>query len=451
MAPTTRSSEHSCGKCKLPVKVYVKCSVCDQYYHPLCLLKIPGTNIRENGDICCCNRESRSACCCQEKDLKIKELKRRLRNVNSQTFERTFPGADESSVEVNPDQSQDYPEFLDHDTSAADISQDIALIREQMKAMESALTTKLTIVETLLKEKRAIEREDNLKNIAKIQKVNINKPAVTSGSEPCKRISKQNPVSQQALENTSSDGGNINVGKILIVGDSQCRGATQLFNDYVGKCYSVETFLKPNAMLEDVARDLPQMTRNFGGKDLVVVFAGTNDVIRQRELNQDIILNLGTGMSETNLCIVSVPKLNVKPELLCTINNFNQSMHEVISNINSKSVTWVNLSDILRDDDVTQKSILLNIAEKRRIFFHICTSIVSKITHSNKNTNTNKNKHFKEHSSSEDDSVVASKNTCAPSQSNKCETIDKACSDRDCNVIIVSENFCPATANLRAP
>ena len=166
-------------------------------------------------------------------------------------------------------------------------------------------------------------------------------------------------------------GANVIVRKILIVGDSQCRGATQIFNDYVGKEFSVETFVKPNALLLDVVSDLPCMTRNYCRNDFVLIVAGTNDVLSKRDLNRDLIAELAKGMSHTNVCILSVPILNNRPNLKDRINDFNRAMRETLSVINNNNIVWINLSDILRDDDMTQDTIHLTIAEKRRVVFHI--------------------------------------------------------------------------------
>ena len=71
-----------------------------------------------------------------------------------------------------------------------------------------------------------------------------------------------------------------------------------------------------------------------------------------------------------------MPILNNRPNLKDRINDFNRAMRETLSVINNNNIVWINLSDILRDDDMTQDTIHLTIAEKRRVVFHIYRSII---------------------------------------------------------------------------
>ena len=76
--------------------------------------------------------------------------------------------------------------------------------------------------------------------------------------------------------------------KMLSGGDEHCRGVRELMQDYKVQL-KIQTVIKPNALFEDVIKDVAQMARGFGKEDILLIFAGTQNALHKKELDIDLI------------------------------------------------------------------------------------------------------------------------------------------------------------------
>ena len=116
--------------------------------------------------------------------------------------------------------------------------------------------------------------------------------------------------------------------------------------------------------------------------------AGTNDVLTKTDLKPELILNLQKSLNNTNVYVVSVPVLNVKPAYNTAINRFNTTMREIIFKMGSGNFKFIDLCNVLRIRDITLHNIHLANAEKRKIMYHIYRNMIT-------NTATENNKNFR--------------------------------------------------------
>ena len=206
-------------------------------------------------------------------------------------------------------------------------SRGFEVMENQLTNMGLSLTSRLDRVEYLLE---GVQNVCPNPNSIPLQIVNksIEETSVSAERKDDKVSKSRDPVElhHRKMKNPR---------KVLIVGDAQCRGAAELLNDYNKVNFRIETLLKPNAVLEAVVGGLAQLTRDFCKDDFMVVFAGTHDVLRGNDLDVGLIRDLKTSLDHTNVCVVTVPKLNIKPTYNMYVDKFNSKLREVISTINS--------------------------------------------------------------------------------------------------------------------
>ncbi|KAK9739843.1 hypothetical protein QE152_g8689 [Popillia japonica] len=95
--------------------------------------------------------------------------------------------------------------------------------------------------------------------------------------------------------------------RVLILGDSHCRGMANIYNDSHIGSHTAESLFKPNARIEDVVQDATHLTAQFTIRHHVVIFAGTNNILRGSLPTKEFFRNIIKQLSHTNAIFVSVP------------------------------------------------------------------------------------------------------------------------------------------------
>ena len=293
----TKSSEKVCNKCSVSVKNYVLCSNCGSYYHPACLLRIPGAHVEMDGGICCCTQlPQKVQCQCNEKDKEIIELKQRIFDLNSRHLEQTLNELNLSESEMS--ESCEVRKITNHcvEEDSNQVLVEIGNIGSKISLMESTLTAKLTGMESLLEGSSSFDRSTNHENSK-----NVNK-SIAAPSGEC--LCDESLVEQESAILSSQV--NINIARkrrVLIVGDGNCREARKILLDYTKSNFDVISFFKPNAPLEETLNNIQQMSRGFDKHDLIIVLAGINNVLQGKPLKEAFLDDLVSHVQHTRLCV----------------------------------------------------------------------------------------------------------------------------------------------------
>jgi hypothetical protein len=82
------------------------------------------------------------------------------------------------------------------------------------------------------------------------------------------------------IKRTNQGPNETNKHKIMIIGDSHCRGTARNTSDYLGEKFVVMGMIKPGAGIEDIFASMNLNYICLTTKDVIVVQGGTNDVYR---------------------------------------------------------------------------------------------------------------------------------------------------------------------------
>ena len=251
------------------------------------------------------------------------------------------------------------------------VSERLARIEEKLAGMEVLFTSKFGRIESVLGGSKCADININ-SSTTSLRNVNKSTQTTPVNSERDEAPTNKEPAAQQCGKLKDKR-------RILFIGDDQCRGATDLLQDYDKVNFQIETLIKPNALFGDIVNNIKQMARDFNNKDFVVIFAGTYDVLRMNEVDVGIIHNLKTDLKHTNVYITSVPTINIKPEYSNHVKKFNNIMREVIDDINCENFTFFDIGKYMREADICSHNVLLTVAERRRVIFYLYKALSTRM------------------------------------------------------------------------
>ncbi|KAK9752500.1 hypothetical protein QE152_g4071 [Popillia japonica] len=178
MAPSKDSSiAFNCKKCTKEVKLYCLCSICNAYYHPSCVLKIPGMYIDEKGKLHCCEditceitkyycvldeiekqkrqleekntqiqklrqelKKQEEACECKQKDIELSsQLKQRLFAANNKVLEMSMADYDKQLEQLNDGDDEYTQNIIDNE-----YEDKLKRLEQRMQQMEKSLDNEIT-------------------------------------------------------------------------------------------------------------------------------------------------------------------------------------------------------------------------------------------------------------------------------------------------------------------
>lgn len=157
-------------------------------------------------------------------------------------------------------------------------------------------------------------------------------------------------------------------GRILIVGDGQCRGATRILKGYTGSVHKVETIVKPNAVFAGVVEDVKGLAASFGKDDFVIVVAGTADVLRGWSMRAHVMRGVISSLKNTNVYFVSVPYLGGNGLHNGRAYEYNCSMYDSVVGCKYSNIRFIDINGIIQRE---RKNIHLTLNEKNMLFSYI--------------------------------------------------------------------------------
>lgn len=135
--------------------------------------------------------------------------------------------------------------------------------------------------------------------------------------------------------------------KILIVGDSHVRNFSSIINSLNSENYSVQTFCKPNAKLEDVISNIDSLSADMDKHDYVIIMAGNNDILKGTSIKKDNLNKCLNNLKHTNSIVCSIPFSKNKPILNHLVYEANVILYEAAKNHN-KDVWFFDVNKILK-------------------------------------------------------------------------------------------------------
>jgi hypothetical protein len=94
--------------------------------------------------------------------------------------------------------------------------------------------------------------------------------------------------------------------KIMLIGDSHCRGMARNTSDYLGDKFEVMGMIKPGAEIKDIFASVTLNYRRLIKNDIIVVQGGTNDVYRNTRLALTQFVKFCEDLNNVNIIILDI-------------------------------------------------------------------------------------------------------------------------------------------------
>ena len=117
--------------------------------------------------------------------------------------------------------------------------------------------------------------------------------------------------------------------RVLLLSDSHGRGLSERLREQLGPQYEIDSFVKPNAGLENVTKFASSSSSDYTTNDCVVIIGGTNDTLSSESF-KDTAKCLSNKVAElssrTNVIVTAIPSRYDLPRLNNAINSANSHM-----------------------------------------------------------------------------------------------------------------------------
>lgn len=184
------------------------------------------------------------------------------------------------------------------------------------------------------------------------------------------RVKPTSEDSPQKLASTST------ANRIQIISDSCGRFGSQYLSSILpSNTFQVSTIIKPNASLDNVVKDSPQLCRSFGKNDWIVIMGGTNDCLQGKDLSRKSFESTLSKLCQTNVIVTSVPYLRNNGFCNSKIYNFNCDLYNCIRRLNCGSIHFLDVNYSLCDDHRAKRGIHLSKRGKYCLFKAIANGI----------------------------------------------------------------------------
>ena len=170
--------------------------------------------------------------------------------------------------------------------------------------------------------------------------------------------------------------------KILLLGDDQGRSMASKMSQVFKNAYEVQSIFKPNACVIDVMSDAASLTRSFGVDDFVVLLAGTNNIIKNQQLNHSSLSTVLNNMSHTKIIVLTVPYQCYDMTINDRIFRFNTNLYNYCMSRESKApgnLFYYDVNYYLEQSKPSHINFNLSIRKKERLSVYI-REIVQNIT-----------------------------------------------------------------------
>lgn len=137
--------------------------------------------------------------------------------------------------------------------------------------------------------------------------------------------------------------------RVLVLGDGLVRAFSKILNKLMGTKFYVTSFVKHNAIYEDIISDVDPLTKHFNTKDYVIIAGGLRNCLQGSRLDSSVFNKIRRISERTNVILLSVPLWSNRVILNGIINDYNKMIynHLFLANPNKSRVTYLSLNAVV--------------------------------------------------------------------------------------------------------
>jgi hypothetical protein len=97
---------------------------------------------------------------------------------------------------------------------------------------------------------------------------------------------------------------------VLIIGDSHLKGSAARINQFLNMEFSVCSFIKPGATINQLVFSQEKECKDLGKKDVIVINGEANDMDNNGDKGSEVLSKITKFMqtyNNTNIAIMSIP------------------------------------------------------------------------------------------------------------------------------------------------
>lgn len=177
---------------------------------------------------------------------------------------------------------------------------------------------------------------------------------------------------------------NVKKNNILILGDSNARDCAAILRKMCDINFLVTSFIKHNALLDQIVEDALNLTNGYGKEDYVIIMGGLTNTLKGVTVDQSVSAMLKNISEYTNVVVMTVPLWKNRIILNKFINEYNIRLHFELCVNNEKSdlLTYLNVNAILSNKSfyVIRKRLLMKYYGKVRLMKYIKMLIYKQLT-----------------------------------------------------------------------
>ena len=341
-----------CAKCSVAVRGAVTCVKCSRSYHSSCILLIPGTSVKSNGSVVCCDDVARGCEQCSVRDREMLELRARLSIINERDLDRSLAGLESAVGE---------------EAMSERLQLEMAEMRRYLREMHSELARGISELVDAFRELRA-----DVGMLVSHRPVDVSD--VLSDADRRDASMVVDTVVEDSDEPVSSR-------RVAIFSDGHGGGCASVLSDILGCTYDVSGNVLRTAVLDDVVRDVKSLTRDYTKQDFVVLMCGTNDVRRDCSISTSTGSDLCDVASQTNLIILSVPFHEKDLIFNRRAFKFNCALYNLMGA--ERISNYVECNSLLTGKNTTRQHTRLTRNDKRKIMNYVSKVITNLIVNVN--------------------------------------------------------------------
>lgn len=221
------------------------------------------------------------------------------------------------------------------------------------------------------KSARNVNKNTSDVNVHQTKTAKTNNNNITQKKEP-KNIIKP------TLQRSDRQDGNDKC-KILLLADSQGRSCAHILNKLLPKYkYDVTVFFYPNACFYNVTSNIEKLTKDFTFNDHVVLMAGTNDILKNTLISEQIVKNTLHKLSHTNVMIIGTLFWQNKSHFNYNVFLQNSLLDHISTNYNNVLFSDPNI--LVQYSDMSSHGLHLNKKGKFKIMSRIAKFIDKNIS-----------------------------------------------------------------------
>ena len=163
--------------------------------------------------------------------------------------------------------------------------------------------------------------------------------------------------------------------KILVLGDSSCKGSSLIFRRFLCTDNEICTITKPNTTMEGVVESVDQLTKHYTKKDYIIIMVGRDSVLQGGICNFECILNKLKALSHTNCILVTIPYVSKRD----TVNNYIYKLNSRIYTLLKHAlpdVVYCDINSLISSSDIDFSNAQLGHSGKVKLFRYL-TDIIT--------------------------------------------------------------------------